>query len=286
MCNSVIWDIFIEVCYCHHNQFRMFSPSPKETPYPLAVIPHCLPISWFWTTTNALSVACMHVWMHSHFGRDRIFMTLWTVAHQAPLSMGFSRQEYWSGLPCPPPGDLADPGLNPCLLRLLHGGAEPPGKSFLSLDLPLLGILCQYNHMHGLLWLVSFTYNVLKVSCWMKYQCFILLCLSNTPFYSYTTVYPFISWWTLGYFCLLTYYLTIIKNNAAMNIYVWVFVWTSVFISLGHIGSSETAGLTFWWTAKLFSSVFYIFTSNPRGSQFLHILANICCFLLFCLQPS
>ena len=39
--------------------------------------------------------------------------TLWTVAHGAPLSMGFSRQEYWSGLPCPPPGDLPDPGTEP-----------------------------------------------------------------------------------------------------------------------------------------------------------------------------
>ena len=41
----------------------------------------------------------------------RLTMTLWTVVHQAPLSMGFSRQEYWSGLPCPPPGDLPDPGI-------------------------------------------------------------------------------------------------------------------------------------------------------------------------------
>ena len=40
-------------------------------------------------------------------------MTLWTVACQAPLSMGFSRQEYWSGLPCPPPGDLHDPRMEP-----------------------------------------------------------------------------------------------------------------------------------------------------------------------------
>ena len=48
-------------------------------------------------------------------------LTLWTVAHQAPLSMGFSRQEYWSGLPCPPPGDLPDPGTEPCILFcLLH----------------------------------------------------------------------------------------------------------------------------------------------------------------------
>ena len=41
------------------------------------------------------------------------FMILWTVAHKAPLSMGFSRQEYRSGLPFPSPGDLPDPGIEP-----------------------------------------------------------------------------------------------------------------------------------------------------------------------------
>ena len=40
-------------------------------------------------------------------------MTLWTVAHQAYLSMGFYRHEYWSGFPCPPPGDLLGPGIEP-----------------------------------------------------------------------------------------------------------------------------------------------------------------------------
>ena len=40
-------------------------------------------------------------------------VTPWTVAHQAPLSMGFSRQESWSGLPCPSPGDLPNPGTEP-----------------------------------------------------------------------------------------------------------------------------------------------------------------------------
>ena len=45
--------------------------------------------------------------------RVRLFATLWTVAHQASLSMGFSRQEYWSGLPFPSPGDLPDPGIEP-----------------------------------------------------------------------------------------------------------------------------------------------------------------------------
>ena len=44
------------------------------------------------------------------------FVTPWTVAHQAPLSVGFSRQEYWSGLPCPPPGDLPYPGIKPVSL--------------------------------------------------------------------------------------------------------------------------------------------------------------------------
>ena len=43
----------------------------------------------------------------------RLFATLWTVARQAPLSMGFSRQEYWSGLPFPSPGDLPNPGIEP-----------------------------------------------------------------------------------------------------------------------------------------------------------------------------
>ena len=59
--------------------------------------------------------------------------TLWTVACQAALSMGFSRQDYWSGLPCPPPGDLPNPGINPRLLCLLHWEEvslplAPPGK--------------------------------------------------------------------------------------------------------------------------------------------------------------
>ena len=60
-------------------------------------------------------------------------VTPWTVAHQAPLSMGFSRQEYWSGLPFPPPGDLPDPGIEPTSSAslALAGGfftTEPLGK--------------------------------------------------------------------------------------------------------------------------------------------------------------
>ena len=49
--------------------------------------------------------------MLSPFSCVRLFVTLWIIAHQAPLSVGFFRKEYWSGLPCPPPGDLPDPGI-------------------------------------------------------------------------------------------------------------------------------------------------------------------------------
>ena len=52
----------------------------------------------------------------SHFSHVQLFETLWNVAHQAPLSMGFPRQEYWSGLTCPPLEDLPDPGIKPASL--------------------------------------------------------------------------------------------------------------------------------------------------------------------------
>ena len=51
--------------------------------------------------------------MLSYFSRVQLFMTPWTTAHQAPLSMGLSLQEYWSGWPLPTPGDLPDPGIKP-----------------------------------------------------------------------------------------------------------------------------------------------------------------------------
>ena len=58
----------------------------------------------------------MHTCMLSCFSHFQLFVTLWTVACQGPLSMGFSRQEYWSGLPCPSPGDLPNPGIEPASL--------------------------------------------------------------------------------------------------------------------------------------------------------------------------
>ena len=60
----------------------------------------------------------------------QLFATPWTVAYQASPSMGFSRQEYWSGLPFPLPGDLPDPGIEPGSPALEADAltSEPPGK--------------------------------------------------------------------------------------------------------------------------------------------------------------
>ena len=64
--------------------------------------------------------------------RVRLFETPWTVAYQAPPSMGFYRQEYWSGLPFPSPGDLPDPGIKPRSPAFQADSltSEPPGKPF------------------------------------------------------------------------------------------------------------------------------------------------------------
>ena len=65
----------------------------------------------------------------------RLFGTPWTVAYQAPPSMGFSRQEYWSGLPFPSPEYLPDPGIeprSPAFKQDNEPPSEPPGKSVLT----------------------------------------------------------------------------------------------------------------------------------------------------------
>ena len=67
---------------------------------------------WPYTTLNTYG--------HSLAAKSCLTFALWTVAHQAPLSIEFSRQEYWSKLPFPPPGDLPDPGVEPSSLCLLH----------------------------------------------------------------------------------------------------------------------------------------------------------------------
>ena len=68
-------------------------------------------------------------------------MTPWTVAYQAPLFIGFSREEYWSGLPFPSPGDLPDPGIEPRAPALWADAltSEPPGNSLQDITHPQIG---------------------------------------------------------------------------------------------------------------------------------------------------
>ena len=68
----------------------------------------------------------LNYYVLSCFSCVQLFVTLWTVACQTPLFMEFSRQEYWSGLPFPSPGDLPDPGSPALQADSLR--SEPPGK--------------------------------------------------------------------------------------------------------------------------------------------------------------
>ena len=86
------------------------------------------------TTTRKLLYYGYQSGLAQSFSRVQLFATMRTVARQAPLSMGFSRQEYWSGVPFPPQGDLPDPGIGPESLAspALADGfftTAPPGKS-------------------------------------------------------------------------------------------------------------------------------------------------------------
>ena len=104
--------------------FSAFTPSSKEELTALWFITfRCstglvLRTRLFTGSKMCISVASTHCArsacsLPSCFSRVQIFATVWAVVCQVPLSMGVSRREYWSGLPCPPPGDLPDPGIKP-----------------------------------------------------------------------------------------------------------------------------------------------------------------------------
>ena len=78
-------------------------------------VPFISCIKWAWTEEQKkrtmIHFLLMRAMVLSRFSRVQFLITPWTVARQVPPSMGFSRQEYWSGYPCPPPGNLYDPGI-------------------------------------------------------------------------------------------------------------------------------------------------------------------------------
>ena len=105
-------------------------PSPGDLPNPgikpLSLLSPAL-AGGFLTNCASWEVPCVHA---KSLSRVRLFAIPWTVAHQAPLSMEFSRHEYWSGLSFPSPGDLSDPGIKPRSAALQADSlpSEPPGK--------------------------------------------------------------------------------------------------------------------------------------------------------------
>ena len=113
---------------------------------------------------------CVFLFQHSVccvlscFSRVQLFATPWTVACQAPLFDGISRQEYWSGLPCPLPGDLSDPGIKPTspALQVDSLPSEPQGS-------PMTVFYNWWHHVHTALVLQNFPH----------YSCILLFIYKN-----------------------------------------------------------------------------------------------------------
>ena len=158
--------------------------------------------------------ACTHVL--SCFHHVRLFVTLWTVAHQACLSMGFSRQEYWTGLLCPPPGDLPNPGTEPVppvspratwgtliiFHRKLINSCEIMyvkciGKHLTRINFLIELIMNKLNNVHGkenwfsvslfnvLLWslFIELSFASLNNTSFLNYNCFVKTSLIHASHY-------------------------------------------------------------------------------------------------------
>ena len=119
-------------------------------------------------------------------------LTLWTLAHQAPLSMGFSRQKYWSRLPFPPPGDLSDPGIEhvfcvSCIGRwiLYHWATwkAPPFSSLANLFLKVIRII----------YLFVYYWHIIDS------QCCICITVQQIDQYMHSFLYSFPLWFVPGY---------------------------------------------------------------------------------------
>ena len=111
--------------------------------------------------------------LSSHLVLYNSFRTPWTEAHQTPLSMGFSRQEYWSGRPCPPPGGLPHPGMEPASLM----SPPPAGRFFTpSATWEVLGSIYLY------------------VAPWSSFICFLSLTFKSTNFFFFTFFFLIYFW--------------------------------------------------------------------------------------------
>ena len=132
----------------------------------------------------------------SRFSRIRLFATLWTTARQVSQSMGFSRQEYWSGLPRPPPGDLPDPGIETALLtsltlsgRFFTTGATWKTLSVCIIHIAVLLLQCVLSHCNVYYHIVCKTVYITHYinTYYVLIQCVlhIAMCIITQQFYSH-----------------------------------------------------------------------------------------------------
>ena len=113
--------------------FSRGSPQPRDRT--LVLLPGQADL-YCWVTREAHGIYTPLLYttmcVLSRFSCVQLFVMPWTIAHQAPMSMGFSREECWSGLLCPPPGDLPGPGIEPTSLTspALAGGGFTTGTTW------------------------------------------------------------------------------------------------------------------------------------------------------------
>ena len=133
--------------------------------------------------------------MLRHFSCVQLFVTPWTVAHQAPLSMGFSRQEYWSGLPFPSPGNLPDPGIKPGSPALQADSLpfEPSGKTYTNTHTHI------YTHTHTHISISVSIVHSLSLSLSLSLYVYIRTYIQEL----YTPIHEFPRWCWLQRTCLL-----------------------------------------------------------------------------------
>ena len=232
--------VLIEMWNHYHYQFSnifITSKNKSKKPLPLSFHPQNSPPSLGAYCLVAKSVL--------------LFATPWTVAHQAPLSMGFPRQEYWRGLPFPSPGIFPTQSSNPHLLHcswvLYHWATrEAPFQCQATINLLFVSIIFHQIwtlSINGIIqsvvlcdWLLSLGIMVIRFVPVSELHFFLLP--NNIPLYGYTPFCLFILSvdGRLGYFRFLA-----IMNSVPWT-FMYMFLCAYVFISLGYIPWSEIVG--------------------------------------------
>ena len=164
-------------------RMSVFEPQQAASPWGPEPLP---PFGLAYTSLQLRTGECQSIWACAwSLSHVRLFATPWTVTRQAYLSMGFSRQEYWSGLPFPTQGYFPDPGIQtPCLASsALAGGFFTTTAALGSLSEPIEGDSfreCSYHDQRHHNSLVS-QFAIVKVTLWQTHNSLPLQALASQP---------------------------------------------------------------------------------------------------------